>query len=582
MYDLYDESPEDVLLLPSIIWIIICIVGLILIKRHFVKSYRAENIGFKTINKTVTFISSISISLSIAIALAQYIYFFGAEYSYEFGFYAAPVQIISIIIIATIVFAYIINSIITTSVKFTKEKMKLILAPLIVVAVVSIYALTGGFGYYNRITDQEKIEEINISTTFNFCELLTTDEIHSFESVGMLNGTLTLSTENDIKIAQEIHKTALEYRDKDTSEAIQIDYKLKNGKTVSRSYFMGSEEFSEKLLTLWETDKAGELRKDIYVENKPTNTYITYNSYDPYEPYDLYYEEYDDYKPTSCFNYKDSAVALQSKDSNLTILTPDLSEEDFNKIKNAIYLDMTETTAEEWFKPQETYGLISFTYNEGYYEEDWDYYADEGVYGEIADILGGMEAGSVTTEEYEDYEDYEDGTYYDDLSYLFDYWGYGETIDIPVTSSTKNTLAVLESLNLTDAFKITSKPTKCYIGDVKEITNWYANAKDSSDLVFHSTYFVPSYDLASDIIYSFLDDEEFYYDDYLGSLMGKFFDFIFNYTETTSEAPVTEITDPDEINELLNQSHFKYYVGTSGKLVILEYDDYTESIYVIP
>ena len=117
----------------------------------------------------------------------------------------------TIFTISSIVLGYLINSLLTTSIRFTKEKLKLILAPVSIVAVLALFSVTNGFGYYNRIPDMEKIESVNVISSFNFNEFFSTTEENdfTFDEIG-----------SRLKI-KELQRTKGELL-----EALQIYYKV--------------------------------------------------------------------------------------------------------------------------------------------------------------------------------------------------------------------------------------------------------------------------------------------------------------------------------------------------------------------
>lgn len=560
-------------LVGSILWIAISVTGLALIKKHFVKSFKAECIGFKTINKPMTLITSISISFYIAIEIITLtINNYLASNTLSDGMlYYKPVATIIIFVVTAIITGYLINSLLTTSISFTKEKLKLIIAPISIVAVLSVFALTNGFGHYNKIPKAEKIESVTVLSTLNYNTAFSSLEGHDFE-YSYMSSCNVFTTENDIKVIQGIHQTALDSRDKDTNESIQIIYLLKNGKSVYRTYYLASNELSESLFALWETDEFQRLKTDAFVNNAPTNKDLY--SFDETNPSEngfilnsLYsssaysYELYDDKekKDISCFNYKDSpTVNILRKDATFKELT-DLSENDFNKIKAAIYKDMTETSGEEWFKPKKSYGAISFTY-------PYDYFS--GIYH---------------WEEYEDEYAEDEETEFD---FTYDFLDYEESIEIYVTSSTPNTVKVLKELGL---FKVMLEkgfePTACYVADVNEISRWY-NVEDDDKLICHSVYFTPGgYGTAEAVIDCF-SDPNYYEESYYGNIIiDQIYEMLLGgsaLSYPTTKPPAVKIENKEEITKLINSAHLAYYIGDSGQFLVVEYENDNFECFVIP
>ncbi len=572
-----NTSNTKILCIGALLWICLCIAALSLLKRHFTKNYKAECIGFKTINRKMTFVTSIALSFDVA---SDILLFSLVEdlsgYLYDGQLYYKPITTILIFVISSIVLGYLINSLLTTSIRFTKEKLKLILAPVSIVAVLALFSVTNGFGYYNRIPDMEKIEYVNVTSSFNFNEFFSTTEANDFEYNNNA-ARMVLTTENDIKLIRDIHQTALDYRSKDTSEMLCLDYVLKNGDHVYRTYFLASDELSEQVLSLWESEEASRLKKAYYVDNAPTNLFLHMDeSVHPYIPIrgsvgttisgttvsSEYYEDIYGYdltkKPISCLRFEDDpVVGIVRKDGTSTTISDGLSKEDFNKLKSAIYADMTQVPAEEWFKPEKSYGIIGFTYPDSYYNtiygwDDWGDESDESV------------------------EEYAEDAYYE-------WYSHDESIEIAVTSSTPNTVRVLKELGYFDEFaEKADLPKHCYLADLEEITKWYNNEEMSSSLTCHGAYFTTCYSIGETVIWTF--DPEYWEEDTTNPLIDRMFDLLFGFSTTTptTEAPVTKITNEKEMYKLIDEAHQKYYVGRKGKLLIVEYETENYECFVIP
>ena len=604
-YEIYEKPTTP--LVTSILWILFCTVALILAKKYFVTKYKVEKIGFKSINKTITFITSIAISLELAYSVTVYSALFSASpltdiYGYSFE---SPALTLTILSITSVIFAYICNSIVITSIKITKEKLKLIAAPITLIAVTFLFAITGGFGYASRLPDAEKIESIEVSSTYNHIELFSTADPHAFDEMGYVSQTpITLTTQNDIEIGKAIHESAINNRSKETGDLVHFCYTLKNGTKVYRSYISVSAETSDKLLTLWKTDEADKTRRDYLFNNKPTDSSPYTIKSEAELEYNPITDEYVDFS-ASCFDYKYSTVLLYSKDSSCELLSSEINKETFEGLKEAIYKDMSELSAEEWYKPEKTYGFISFGYNDAYYDSffDMSYYENEMADAEtIIDEIGtviNVEEGTLPTDEEEmpitidpetgevveldSWEDYDSGwTYSGDMT-------DSEQANIPVTSNMKHTIKYLRDLGYMDFFNLKgenkTKPVKAYIADTKDIMRWYASYEESSDKICNPSYFVGDTFVPESVIYSFEEDEYYYddyYDEFSNSFFGRLLDKILGLSTNESPAPATEITDEEEIYSLLESSHLKYYTNGESKILFIEYDNYAYHMYLIP
>ena len=127
------------------------------------------------------------------------------------------------------------------------------------------------------------------------------------------------------------------------------------------------------------------------------------------------YDYYGDYnyseKSYSCFNYDTNDVLIVSKQNTETKVKDNLTRENLELVKEAIYKDYCELSSEEWFKPSQTYGAIVFKYEEDYYG---DYFIDA-------------------------------------MDDKYDWYGYSDDaslVILPVTAEMENTVRTLKSLGL--------------------------------------------------------------------------------------------------------------------------------------
>ena len=72
-----------------------------------------------------------------------------------------------------------------------------------------------------------------------------------------------------------------------------------------------------------------------------------------------------------------------------------------------------------------------------------------------------------------------------------------------------------------------------------------------------------------------------YYDEFSNSFFGRLLDKILGLSTNESPAPATEITDEEEIYNLLESSHLKYYTNGESKILFVEYDNYSTHMYLI-
>ena len=570
-------SPQqDIPAAPAIFWIILCITALYLCKRHFIKGLKVEQIGFKTINKVMTFIITVTLSLNIALTASYGIYI--TKYYYlDFG--DKSVFFTIVLTALCVISAYVINSIITSSIKLSAEKVKVIAAPLAIIILTVIFGVSGGLGYATRIPDSSEIALVEVTSTFNHLEPINTNYAYpDFSSEIPRTQTIVFSTEKDIEVAKAIHESTLSNREAETAETVNIAYVLKNGSVITRSYSYLSEEASSKLLNIWKTDEMNKLLKDTFFNNKPTNLDPEYPttkiSDDNILSYYNYYDEEEE-KPFSCLNYKDSSVGLFGKDAFIADINSLLDENAFNKIKTAIYKDITTLTTEEWFKPTETYGGIVFSYGENYYDSVFGEYYDE-FYEEFTEEIPDSEAATGIVETVGGTEP-EEELYIGDLS-------DGNQLVISVTAEMKNTVKVLKDLGLFELFKEKEEVNSAYIANLKEIAQWYDSYDADQSVVdtCHPMVFYGGGYLGDDVLSS-LETEEYeeeYPETFAEKLISRIFEIEYYYNDEA--APVTEVTDKAEIKKLISNAHNRYLTTDECRILIVEYDYKRTAVYIIP
>ena len=254
---------------------------------------------------------------------------------------------------------------------------------------------------------------------------------------------------------------------------------------------------------------------------------------------------------------------------------------------------MTELSAEEWFTPTKTYGGIVFGYNDSYYEAMYGFDYDEYLYED-------EETEEIVTEEFET----EDGTgvvavvngdeidtaeteteeeiITDQFFNTFD----SEFVAIDITAEMKHTIKALKDLGLFDILlKREATPKHMYIGNAQEVARWHDNFNEEQKVVdiSNTQIFYGDLMLADDIIYSLdYEEDEEETEDYYSSFVDRLISVIFSIEEYSEEpAPVTEITDKQEIENLLEKSHGRTYVDSKSKLLVVEYEDYSSQTFII-
>jgi hypothetical protein len=318
-----------------------------------------------------------------------------------------------------------------------------------------------------------------------------------------------------------LHNSAINNKSSDTAEQFLITYELKDGSTLSRRYTYLSTETVEQFLELWETETVKNAYKD-WLLNADDIRETQKSAHD----FDMVYNKI----PLS----KGAQVTINSIDSVPTILE-NLTDEEFLTLKTAIYNDVQSLTWEEWFKPEKTYGNISF-YNTYVFkplrETDFDIESDEY---------------------YDDYEFYH--RYEEEVGY---------ELNITVTSEMTNTIKCLEKLGLMDKFQRTRSIAKGYLIDTEECAEAWFSTYSNKDSVENKASFYHSvlFDRTSKTIpitsntfaLPFFDDQ---------------------YSSVVKEV------NGEELEALLEKANTKYYCGTDSNLLFIWTYDLTSDTYVI-
>ena len=558
----------------------LCVI-LLFIKRYFSKSFKIEKIGFKGINKYINIISSLTLSIYVGeIVFDGALYFDFAEKYYLLKPFLA--------ILSIFVCALLINSLINGKIKFTREKCVLSGVFLVLSSVIALITLTGGLGYEKRIPDTKRIKLIEISTplesaiySLSYKEgYLSTfgDYCYSYEF------PVAIESESDIEIIKNIHKFAINDKKhtNHTADGFEITYHLDNGTAIRRKYEYISTELSEATLAVWDLSALKDYQKRILdaeiapdVNNYPYNYFETDDSEFPqYSPY------------VNSFDYEKGTheVGVVSKDFDYISIRgkndSELSLEEFKAIKDALYKDICENSYKEWFFPEETYGYLAFS---GYFtntpSNDIAYTSDtpiSSIDDEYSNCLAEF-ANGINIDLFK---------YFDKAKNQTNYAFVRSDIDklnlIPITSETKNLLALLEANGYKKYLAIQDEVEAVFLADIEEML-LYRRYRDAQpppqmpllkmlatldfmdlelDLNAHTSFFFGDRLTAFDVAQYYFDEE--------------------GYSIENGTPPVQKIVGEKAQEELLKKSHSNYFCNGSGKLIYVIYKNADNEVYYIP
>lgn len=356
-------------LIAAIIWIVTSVVIMYLLMRHFKNNFKAENSGFKGINKIMVYITSFTLPIVVAEFTLDYIY----SHCYPVVTASTGVFATILAIVIGIVAAILCNFII----HFTFKKVKVaLLSGGTLCALIFVFILLGStsvFGTYNKAPDIKEIESIDILTPYSdFFPNLDYRTEFTDKYVQRSGTTLHITEKEDFENILEIHEAASKKEEKVTASTMAVSYQLKDGTKIVRNYEYLGADATQVITKLWDTKAAKKIYKNFLLPNLDAD-----ESKKPALGY--YYEN----PKLADYNEEGAYLYITSKDGTQNSVLNEVTEAEFIKLKNAIYKDICALSSEEWFTPEETQiGMLSFNYtNEIGYNEHlyFDVYINQNM-----------------------------------------------------------------------------------------------------------------------------------------------------------------------------------------------------------
>jgi len=337
-------------LIVSVIWIMASIIVMYLLMRHFKNKFKAENSGFKGINKIMVYITSFTLPVLVAEFTLDYIY----SYCYPVVTTSTAVFATIIAIVIGIICAILCNFIIHFT--FKKIKVALLSGCTICTLILAFILLssTSLFGAYNKAPDIKEIESIDILTPYSdFFPNLDYRTDFSDRYVHSSGTTLHITEKEDIETVLEIHEAASKKGEKVTASTMTVSYQLKDGTEIVRNYKYLGTDATQMMTKLWDTKAAKQMYKKFLFPKLDVDE-------SEKSAFGYYYEnpELADYNEEGAYLY------ITAKDGTQKSVLNEVTEAEFIKLKNAIYKDICALNSEEWFTPEETQmGILSFNYS---------------------------------------------------------------------------------------------------------------------------------------------------------------------------------------------------------------------------
>ena len=508
----------------SAFWIVLAVISLILLKKYFVKNTKYENIGN---NNKIPFISAISSAFAPLGVISLYAL-------RGLGYEPTVAEIKNVLIIGAIlslVFGYIINAIITKTVLFKKEKVFSLSIIVAIPSIITLILATGGFGFETRIPEADKIKKVTIDPTTIITEMAFHSEYVEPEKIyssRYADYDKFFRTDTEVGPYYQLEFT----NEMDFEKVLALH---------NSAIYNKSEDTVERFIITYELKNGSKLYREYsYISEETVKKLFelldTETVKSSYEDWLLNSDEIlEEQKSSIDFNMiynkiplsKGAKITLNSIDSVASGVS-DLSEADFLALKTAIYNDVQALTWKEWFMPENSYGTISF-YNTYTFKAPDTYEAD----------------------------------YFDD--YYYEETEEGYTVNFVVTSEMTNTIKCLEKLGLMEHFNRSRAISKAYLIDTEDCgkvwLNTRAREKDAENPpdFYHSVLFdITTKEIAVDT-----------------------HTFINNYSSTEVSSSAREVSG-EELEELLEKGHIKYYCGTDSYLLFVWTRDLTHYAYAIP
>lgn len=331
-------NPTTIILISALLWIVTSITVLITLKKYFEKSFKAENIGFKGTNKFMVFISCFSLPILLsAVIMTLMPTAFSTFPSQKFLIFTT-----SIAIAAGLACALVCNLVFNLTVKKLRTCVLSGVLQLLLTAVCLLIATTGVFGSYYTPPKTEDIVAVKVNAPFQ--HFLSTDFYGYFFNPNAAPSAfcLELTSEKDITSIIKIHNTVSDNGPGDVAASLNVIYLLNNGEKTERSFRYVTTESIPSLLKLWETDSARFFYKKLLfpkIESEQEFNWVECEGI-----------------PEIINQPQLTLSSATGKDVSAT-----LTDNEFNKLKNAIYKDISTMSAEEWFNPKnKQLGILSF------------------------------------------------------------------------------------------------------------------------------------------------------------------------------------------------------------------------------
>ena len=556
-------------IIKSIVFIVVCVVGIMLLKHYFSKKYKVENCDKQAKNKIVAVICSTTLALLVCDCAALC---FDNIIDQNTVFHVKTLTLMICFFVLLVIISAVVAVIINLSLYRTKKMIKFALGSVSVIAafnaILLIITFLGGFGFTQYTPETDKIKSVMINDDIGVLPHVYSDYLEDVE----LDGIISISFKNkeDIEKIKEIHKFIAKDKNADTTDTFSIIYELENGEFIYRSYPFLSNEACQKISTLFETETIRDFYKTILNQSSEMNSKNSdkewfgwekeikfNNNWDYVANLSEYYPVYDehdyeiDYNTLESIACADSLVVFSKDNIETHITNQQVSEETIERLKKALYKDFKNMSVEEYFNPEKQFGVISFATH------------------------------SILRDFYVEYLGNEDEPTHEQLLQR-----YGDYLHkFSVTSDMVNTIKALKDAGLYKYLEEKKEIQYAHVLDSQKLIIWQNQERDATLRKISGKQ-----NLFSATIFSWEEDR---LDDYLefgccyvnrvsyeeGGYCGTDYDDVF--FDPIPESDIQKIT-PEEAAKLREKAFMTYNAGNDCKFLVMKYTDGTANMLVIP
>ncbi len=537
MYSSCTVNSEDKLMLGETEWIspdilslfpwFFAFAGVSVIAMLLFRHRKSETCGFLDSNKPLS-----NLTLSAVVFACFLMGFYLNYYSYEDNILEAGIIGVIFAVIGYLVADFLLKR---RFKPLLKGLVKLPVHLLVVALVIGGFYLSNDY-YASYMPDREDIKSVKISTIVSPSTL---NALNSIDVSSMSAGYVTYSfsyypvmlpemtSEKDINTVLDIHSRLIEECGREDSlknSQVYIIYELKDGSTKSRKYEISEEKTVEALIACMNSDAVRERTDDVFtLEKLPSGI-----------------------QGIPQLTYEYSSVTAVSPNLNEGYIL-NLSEAQFNELKNAIEKDLLSMTYAQYVNAENTqYGFLRFNCNIGYHYNRDDYVIyDEEITMWYPDGEIVFDDAESEDEEYSEEKELLEKTY-QDFAALFHAWQ--NNYDVIISDKMVNTLAYLKSIGCESCFESTYE-----IKSVSFVEFDYENLVAENDY-YYGIDDIYMREIVASCYYSTEEDK---------------------YTLTGEN----KITDKELIADILEDCCLYSLATTPGYICIVEYEQDLQTVY---